>query len=136
MRRIQSGTVDWFTAARRGGGLTRSALASGPVDPGDWRGPSGRRCLASARALLPELADAVGVRLPEAEALDLDPHAAPSSGFPDVSVARRLRDLGPVRLDRVTDAEDRRRWESMVATHHPEGWRRPPGGQVRYWVRP
>ena len=26
MRQIQSGTVDWFTAACRGGGLTRSAL--------------------------------------------------------------------------------------------------------------
>ena len=23
----------------------------------------------------------------------------------------------------------------MVETHHPEGWRRPPGGQLRYWIR-
>ncbi len=135
MRQIQSGTVDWFTAACRGGGLTRSALASGLCDLEDWRGPSGRRCLASARALLPELADAVGVRLPEAEALDLDPHAAPAPDFPDRSVACALRELGALSLDPVTGAEDRRRWESMVATHHPEGWRRPPGGQVRYWVR-
>ena len=126
MRQIQSGTVDWFTAACRGGGLTRSALASGPVDPGDWRGPSGRRCLASARALLPDLAEALG----------LDPHAAPAPDFPDRSVACALRELGALSLDPVTGAEDRRRWESMVATHHPEGWRRPPGGQVRYWVRP
>ena len=31
--------------------------------------------------------------------------------------------------------EERRRWEAMIETHHPEGWRRPPGGQVRYRVR-
>ncbi len=135
MRQIQSGTVDWFTTACRGGGLTRSALARGLCDREDWRGPSGRRCLASARALLPRLADALDVRLPEAEALDLDPRAAPAPDFPDRSVACALRDLGALSLDPVTGADDRRRWESMVGTHHPEGWRRPPGGQVRYWVR-
>ena len=41
----------------------------------------------------------------------------------------------PEAVEPVTEAADRRRREAMVETHHPEGWRRPPGGQVRYWVR-
>ena len=83
---------------------------------------------------LPKLADQLCLRLPEAGSVDFDPHVPPVLDFPDTQVASTLRDLGPVSLDLVSDTEDRRRWEAMVATHHPEGWRRPPGGQLRHWV--
>ncbi len=135
MRQISAETVEWFVPACKGGGLTRSALARELCERENWFGGAGRPCLASARKLLPRLAEETGVRLPEAESTALEPHACPASDFPDSSVSCPLRDLGALSLDPVTEAADRRRWEAMVETHHPQGWRRPPGGQVRYWVR-
>ncbi len=135
MRQVSSETVEWFGTACKGGDLTRTALARELCDRENWHGRVGRPCLASARKMLPTLAERLGVRLPEAEATALDPHVRPVPDFPDSSVACALGDLGALSLDPVTDAEDRRRWEAMVETHHPEGWRRPPGGQVRYWIR-
>jgi len=41
---------------------------------------------------------------------------------------------GPGSLPPVTDDEDRRRRDAMMATHHPEGWARP-GGPLRSWIR-
>ena len=75
------------------------------------------------------------MRLPDAEAMEFAPHARPKSDFADSSVSCSLRDLGALSLELVAAPEEHRRWEAMIETHHPEGWRRPPGGQVRYWVR-
>ena len=105
MRQVPSETVEWFGTACRGGELTRTALAREFCPREDRFGRTGRPCLASARKFLPRLAEEAGVRLPEPEATALEP---------------------------VAVAEDRRRWEAMIETHHPEGWCRPPGGQVRY----
>ncbi len=135
MRQVSSETVEWFRTACKGGELTRTALARELCERENWFGHVGMPCLASARKLLPRLAEEAGVRLPEAEATALEPHARPPPDFPDSSVSCPLRELGVLSLEPVTEAEDRRRWEAMVETHHPEGWRRPPGGQVRYWVR-
>ncbi len=135
MRQVSSETVEWFRAACKGGELTRTALARELCGRENWRSRAGRPCLASARKLLPALAERLGARLPEAEALEFDPHARPPPDFPDRSVACAPGDLGAVWLDPVAGAEDRRRWEAMIETHHPEGWRRPPGGQLRRWVR-
>ena len=135
MRQISSETVEWFGKACKGGELTRTALARELCARENWHGRVGKPCLASARKLLPTLAEGLDVRLPEAEATALDPHVRPAPDFPDSSVACALGDLGALSLDPVTDAADRRRREAMIETHHPEGWRRPPGGQVRYWIR-
>jgi len=135
MRQMPSGTVEWFAAACRGGELTRTGLARELCEREGLVDHVGRPCPASARKLLPKLADALGLRLPEALDLDLDPHARPATDFPDSDVACTLRELGPVSLAPVAGTADRRRWEAMIETHHPEGWRRPPGGQVRYWIR-
>ena len=135
MRQVSAETVEWLDTACKGGELTRTALARELCERESWRGPSGRPCLASARRMLSPLAEALGVHLPEAETTALDPHMRPPSDFPDSSVACALCDLGALSLDLVTDAADRRRWEAMVETHHPKGWRRPPGGQLRYWIR-
>ena len=67
--------------------------------------------------------------------MEFAPHARPSPDFADSSVSCSLRELGPLSLEPVASPEERRRWEAMIETHHPEGWRRPPGGQVRYRVR-
>ena len=135
MRQVSSETIEWFGTACNGGGLSRTALAHEFCERENWYNRVGKLCLASARKLLPALAENLGVRLPEAEALEFDPHACPPSDFPDRSVSCPLRDLGALSLELVTAPEDRRRWEAMIESHHPEGWRRPPGGQVRYWVR-
>ncbi len=135
MRQVSAETVEWFGTACNGGALTRTALAHGLCERESWLGQAGRLCLASARKILPKLAERLGARLPEAEALELDPRARPAPDFPDSSVACTLRELGALSLVPVADAEDRRRWEAMIESHHPEGWRRPPGGQVRYWIR-
>ncbi|MYG81630.1 MAG: IS4 family transposase [Gemmatimonadetes bacterium] len=135
MRQVSSETIEWFGTACNGGGLSRTALAHEFCERENWTNRVGKLCLASARKLLPALAENLGVRLPEAEALEFDPHARPASDFPDRSVSCPLRDLGALSLELVTAPEDRRRWEAMIESWHPEGWRRPPGGQVRYWVR-
>ncbi|MCY3599100.1 MAG: IS4 family transposase [Acidimicrobiaceae bacterium] len=135
MRQVSAETVEWFDTACKGGELTRTALARELCERESWVNEFGRLCFASARKLLPKLAEALGVRLPEAEATALEPHIRPPPDFPGISVACTLRDLGVLSLDLVTDAADRRRWEAMIETHHPEGWRRPPGGQLRYWIR-
>ncbi len=87
-----------------------------------------------------------GVRSDEAGALRIGPKSGRARPgwtgamkcrwhFPDTSVACTLCDLDALSLEPVMDAEDHRRWEAMIETHHPEGWRRPPGGQVLHWIR-
>ncbi len=138
MRQVSSETMEWFGTACNGGELSRTALAREFCERENRHNRVGKPCLASARKLLPALAEKLGVRLrlPEAEALEFDPHARPPSDFPDRSVSCPLRDLGALSLELVTAPEDRRRREAMIESQHPEGWRRPPGGQVRCRVRP
>ena len=131
MRQVPAGTLEWFAAACKDGALTRTALARGLCLRENWSGPAGRQCLASARKLLPALAGKLDLRLPEAAPLALSPHARPAADFPDNPVSCPPGELGTLSLVKVT-AADRRRWEAMIETHHPEGWRRPPGGQLRY----
>ena len=135
MRQITAETVEWFRGACNGGELSRTALAHELCLKENWFGGVGKPCLASGRKLLPRLAAELGVRLPDAEAMEFAPHARPASDFADSSVSGSVRDLGALSLELVAATEERRRWEAMIETHHPEGWRRPPGGQVRYWVR-
>ena len=135
MRQISAETVEWFRGACNGGDLSRTALAHEFCVQENRFGRLGGLCLASSRKLLPRLAEELGVRLPEAEAIEFAPHARPASDFADSSVSCSHRDLGALSLDLVAAPEERRRWEAMIETHHPEGWRRPPGGQVRYWLR-
>ncbi len=67
MRQISSETVEWFRTACNAGELSRTALAHELCLKENWFGRIGRLCLASARKLLPRLAEELGVRLPEAE---------------------------------------------------------------------
>ena len=120
---------------RRWSGFAGPALAHEPCLKENWFGGVGKLCLASGRKLLPRLAAELGVRLPDSEAMEFAPHARPASDFSDSSVSCSLRDLGALSLELVAATDDRRRREAMIETHHSEGWRRPPGGQVPYWVR-
>ena len=136
MRQISAETVEWFKTACNSGELSRSALARELCLQENWFGRVGRAvsCV-GAQALAAPGGGSWVCACPEAEAMEFDPHARPASDFADSSVSCSLRELGPLSLEPVASPEERRRWEAMIETHHPEGWRRPPGGQVRYRVR-
>ncbi len=123
------------TGPGRDVGVARRRLQGRESEPDGWSGPTGRPCLSSARKLLPAPAGNLGVALPGAEALALAPHGRPPSDFPDNPVSCPLRELGPLSLEPVTQPAARRRREAMIETCHPQGRRRPPGGQLRYRIR-
>ena len=137
LRHFDSLTLDWLAGALRSGGFTRHALARELCERTGWRNALGRLCLSAAAKALPALAKRVGLDLPPARDVP-DPTVAPAvpaEDVPDTRLACAREDLGPVSLDPVGDAADRRLWEAMMEAHHPLGWARPPGGQLRYWIR-
>ena len=134
MQQISAEAAEWFAAACGDAGQTRMSLARGVCEMMDWRGPTGDLCLASARRMLPRLAAALDVRLPAAQAMPCATHR-PGPAVPAITLTGPLSELGAWSLTSVTDGDDCRRWDAMMATHHPEGWARAPGGQVRYWIR-
>ena len=137
LRHFDSQTLDWLAGALRTGGLSRHALGRGLCVRTGWCDVRGKPCLSAAAKALPVLAARLGLELPPPCAVP-DPTAVPAvtdADVPDTAVACALEDLGPVWLDPVGGAGDRRLWEAMMAHRHPRGWARPPGGQVRYWIR-
>ena len=109
MRQNSAETVEWFKTACNSGDLSRTARAHEPCVQENRFGRVGRLCLASARKLLPHLAEQPRVGLPEAEAMEFAPHARPPSDFADSSVSCSLRELGPLSLERAAAPEARRR---------------------------
>ena len=137
LRHFDSGTLGWLAGPLRSGGLSRHALGRGLCERTGWRDARGKPCLSAAAKALPVLAGRLGLELPPPRAVP-DPDAGPAvpdADVPDTAVARPLEDLGPVSLDPVGDAADRRLREAMVGARHPLGCARPPGGQARYWIR-
>ena len=137
LRHFDSQTLNWFADALRSGDFTRHALARELCERTGWRNPLGALCLSAAAKALPALADRLGLELPPAREVP-DPTTAPAvpaGAVPDTRLACPLEELGPVSLDPVVDADDRRLWEAMMEKRHPLGWARPPGGQMRYWIR-
>ena len=136
LRRFHAETISWFRAAVSEEDRTRNSLARDLCTLEGWTGDRGEYCLGSARKALPVLADKLGLALPAARAAfgggcrDGERKA----DYPDLSLRCQLAELGTVMLAPVSGDTDRRRWESMMATHHPQGWARAPGGQLRYWV--
>ncbi len=136
LHQFHAQTIDWFQKAVSTPGVSRNALARGLCERDQWTGPTGELCVAAARKALPVLAVRLGVALPA-------PHPAFGSGggeappevaYPDRALRRPLSALGEVTVEPVSGDEERRQWESMMRTHHPQGWRQAPGGQLRYWV--
>ena len=137
LRHFDSQTLAWFADALRSGEFTRHGLARELCARTGWRNPLGALCISAASKALPALAERVGLALPPARDVP-DPALAPSvpaGDVPDTRLTCSLEELGPVRLDPVGDADDRRVWEAMMQRHHPLGWSRSPGGQMRYWIR-
>ena len=136
LHQFHADTIQWLSVAVLEEGRTRSSLARDLCALEDWTGDRGELCLASARKALPVLADKLGLALPAARAAFGRGRWEDVSGaaYPDLSLRCRLSDLGAVTLELVDGDAERRLWQAMIATHHPQGWARAPGGQLRYWV--
>ncbi len=126
LHQFHAQTIDWFQKAVSTPGVSRNALARGLCERDEWTGPTGELCVAAARKALPVLAARLGVALPA-------PHPAFGSGggevppevaYPDRALRGPLSALGEVTVEPVSGDEERRQWESMMRTHHPQGWLR------------
>ena len=115
------------------GGRSRTSPVRELCRRGRWHDTTGKPSPGSARGIPGRLADRVGVSPHPAAAPFGDGVARPADGWPDTDLACSLADPDGVGLDPVSDA-DGRGWESMTASHHPGGWRRAPGGRMRYWI--
>ncbi len=58
-------------------------------------------------------------------------HPRPSADYPDHAVSATIQELGTLSWVRVSDRDAGWLWESLLETHHPEGWRRAPGGLIQ-----
>ncbi len=134
LRQFDAQTVQWLTGAAAASDASRSILARGLCERLDWRDSSGGLATASARKVLPRLADKLGIALPASRPGIPSGQAIAAPSAPDREVCCALEDLGRVSLVPVKDDASRRRWEAVVDTWHPLGWARAPGGQMRYWI--
>ena len=133
-RQISPDTIEWFRKACENGDLSRRALALEFCAREQWLDYAGRPNRASASSLLRKLADRLGVCLPPVKGRPLEAHPRPSADYPDHAVSATIQELGTLSLVPVSDRDEGRLWESMLETHHPEGWRRAPGGLIQYWI--
>ncbi len=137
LNQVSADTVSWLADACGRAGCTRASLARGLCEREGWHDHRGGPRLELGHRALPVVAREAGAVLPPRRARRArvgDSHARPAAGYPDTAVSCGLEELGEVALDPVTEA-NRRDWESMMESHHPQGWRRAPGGQLRYWIR-
>ncbi len=137
LRHFDSLTLDWLADRLRLGGDTRHGLARALCERTGWLNARSQPCVPAAAKALPVLAERLGLELPPPRTAP-DPASAPAAlagDVPDTRLACALEELGPISLDTVDDTADRRLWEAMMAAYHPLGWARPPGGQVRWWIR-
>ena len=132
LRQFSPKTVDWFKDACAGG-RSRTSIARELCEREHWNTFEGKPNLGSARKVLGRLADHAGVSLPSAQAPPGDGRQRPSDDYPDHAVACSLAAVVTVKLAPFSH-RDGLRWAAMMQSHHPEGWRRAPGGQMRYWI--
>ena len=105
LRQFSADTVERLGQAVSAEGASRSGLAAELCEREGWHNAGGDPCVSSARKVLPRLAAKLGLSLP---------------AFPDVSLEAKLKDLGEVSLEPVSDRVSARRFRAMMASHHPE----------------
>lgn len=137
MRQFSAATVERVIEESRRPLATRGELARLVCELEDWRDSKGRLAVSSARKALSAMASKAGFKLPRPRAgvPEQVGEVSPPAGLEALPGLRaRLSDLGEISLAVTSGHEDRRSWDAMIAAWHPLGLRRPPGGQVRYWV--
>lgn len=117
---------------------TRRAIADAICDELGWRRVDGRRKDMSARVALLRMADDGLVTLPAPRNANnrngrIPRHEEAPAELP-LAMSGPLRDLGQLELVVVATAAEKRRWRSLVATHHYLGYVPFAGAQMRYLV--
>ena len=132
LRIFASSTASWLRAALVAGKLSRSALARELCAREDWRNAKGELCAASARKALPRLAAELGLALPPPVRRPPGRSAPDPADAPQTVFRGSIRQLGPVCLQRIDSAAERRAWQAMLAACHPLGVGLAPGARVTY----
>jgi hypothetical protein len=117
---------------------TRRAIADAVCDELGWRRVDGRRKDMSARVALLRMADDGLVTLPAPRNANnrngrIPRHEEAPAELP-LAMPGPLHDLGQLELVAVATAAHKRRWRSLVATHHYLGYVPFAGAQMRYLV--
>jgi len=117
--------------------LSRTELAATLCELLGWLRPNGKPKTVECRQFLEQLADRQLLELPETRAgrpkgstTQIQISVAPPS-----PVVGSLRQIGPIRLERVSSAETRAQWRSLVHSYHYLGHRTPFGAHLRYLFR-
>lgn len=119
---------------------TRRAIADAICDELGWRRVDGRRKDMSARVALLRMADDGLVTLPAPRNANnrngrIPRHEEAPAELP-LAMSAPLRDLGQLQLVVVATAAEKRRWRSLVATHHYLGYVPLPVRRCATWSRP
>jgi len=125
------------STVRRYRRLSRTELAATVCELLGWLRPNGKPKTVECRQFLEQLADRQLLELPEAQAgrpKGSTTHIEASSVAP-TPVEGSLGQVGPIRLERVSSAEARAQWRSLVHSYHYLGHRTPFGAHLRYLIR-
>jgi hypothetical protein len=119
-------------------GLSQQELANTACELLDWRRPTGGLKALECKELLAKLEAEGFVELPAL--LATKPRGSRTSvprtrqGEPQEPLAGTVRDVAPVTLKRVEQAEDRRLWRELVGRYHYLGHKVPFGAHLRYFI--
>ncbi len=120
-------------------GLSRSELTGTVCELLDFRRPNGRLKTRECRDLLERLDEAGQIRLPEKSAgrprgsETSIPHTA--QGASQEELKATLREVAPVRLDKLRGDAEHALWRELVGRYHYLGFKTAYGASLRYLVR-
>lgn len=119
-------------------GLSRTELGATVCELLEWKRPSGRLKSRECRELLERLEQDGLIGLPPkgigrpAGLADSVPRTV--AGEPGEPIRGSIRELGPVRLERLEEAAGRRLFRELIDRHHYLGYARPFGARLQYLV--
>ncbi len=137
MRQFSAETVTRVIEESCRPSATRGDLARLLCELDHWYDSKGRAAVSSARKALVKIAQKADFELPQAcvgvpQSVN---EVSPPAGLEALSgMCARLSDMGEITLSVVCDRQQRRSWDAMMEAWHPLGFKRAPGGQMRYWV--
>lgn len=124
--------------AASGGGLSRKELANTVSELVDWKRANGSLKEAECLTLLARLEEQGLLRLPAKQktrplgSVTAIPHT--DVGEPGVVLSGRVETFAPVCVERVADADARRRFRELVGRYHTLGYKVPFGAHLQYLV--
>ncbi|MCY4226898.1 MAG: IS4 family transposase [Gammaproteobacteria bacterium] len=132
LREFDSQSIEWFKGAASSGDYTRSGLARELCERSGWHSHRGVACEAQARKMLPRLASALSVELPEPGGVFAERKELKFPG-PAPELRMELQELGELSVVAVRPRESGA-WRAMMHAHHPHGDPRVPGKCLKYWL--